>query len=95
MSDKPVSFLHSQTKENLMRAFAGESQARNRYTISANIAGKSDLAVIEGVFLFTANQESTHAQQFYRQLHDLGGQTFRVDRRSGWTAPIRWTFFQT
>ena len=35
MSDKTDSFLHSQTKENLMRAFAGESQARSRYAISA------------------------------------------------------------
>ena len=33
MSDKTDAFLHSQTRENLMRAFAGESQARNRYTI--------------------------------------------------------------
>lgn len=79
MSDKTEPFLHSQTKENLMRAFAGESQARSRYTIAANIARKADLAVIEGVFLFTADQEASHAQQFYRQLHDLGGQTVRVD----------------
>ena len=35
MPDKTDAFLHSQTKENLMRAFAGESQARNRYTITA------------------------------------------------------------
>ena len=62
-----------------MRAFAGESQARNRYTIAAGIAHKSGLAVIQGLFLFTAEQEKTHAKQFYRQLHDLSGQTVRVD----------------
>ena len=38
MSDNTEAFLHSQTRENLMRAFAGESQARNRYTIAAGIA---------------------------------------------------------
>ena len=62
-----------------MRAFAGESQARNRYTIAAGIAHKSGLEVIQGLFLFTADQEKAHAKQFYRQLHDLGGQTIRVD----------------
>ena len=79
MSDKTEAFLHSQTKENLMRAFAGESQARNRYTIAAGIAHKAGLAVIQGVFLFTAGQEEIHAKQFYRQLADLGGQTVRID----------------
>ena len=79
MSEKTDAFAHSQTRENLMRAFAGESQARNRYTIAAGIAHKSGLAVIQGLFLFTADQEKAHAKQFYRQLHDLGGQTIRVD----------------
>ena len=79
MSDKTEAFAHSLTRENLMRAFAGESQARNRYTIAAGIAHKAGLAVVEGIFLFTAEQEKSHAKQFYRQLHDFGGQTVRVD----------------
>ena len=79
MPEKTEAFAHSQTRENLMRAFAGESQARNRYTIAAGIAHKSGLAVVQGLFLFTADQEKAHAKQFYRQLHDLGGQTIRVD----------------
>ena len=79
MAEKAQAFAHSQTRENLMRAFAGESQARNRYTIAAGIAHKSGLAVVQGLFLFTADQEKAHAKQFYRQLHDLGGQTIRVD----------------
>ncbi len=79
MPEKTEAFAHSQTRENLMRAFAGESQARNRYTIAAGIAHKSGLGVIQGLFLFTADQEKAHAKQFYRQLHDLGGQTVRVD----------------
>ena len=74
MSDKTEAFARSRTRENLMRAFAGESQARSRYTIAAGIAHKSGLAVIEGIFLFTADQEKAHAKQFYRQLLDLGGQ---------------------
>ena len=79
MSDKTEAFARSRTRENLMRAFAGESQARSRYTIAAGIAHKSGLEVIQGLFLFTADQEKAHAKQFYRQLHDLGGQTIRVD----------------
>ncbi|MEY8230997.1 rubrerythrin [Oscillospiraceae bacterium 50-16] len=79
MSDKTDAFLHSQTRENLMRAFAGESQARNRYTIAAGVANKAGLAVIQGVFLFTASQEEVHAKQFYAALEDFSGQTVKVD----------------
>ena len=79
MPGKETEFLHSQTRENLMRAFAGESQARNRYTIAAGIAHKSGLAVIQGLFLYTADQERAHAKEFYNRLEALGGQTVRVD----------------
>ena len=82
MSEHPEvkeAFLQSETRENLMRAFAGESQARNRYTIAAGIARKAGLAVLQGVFLFTASQEEVHAKQFYDRLSDLSGQTIRVD----------------
>jgi len=79
MSDKTDAFLHSQTRENLMRAFAGESQARNRYTIAAGVANKAGLAVLQGVFLFTADQERVHAKQFYSALEDCAGQTVKVD----------------
>ena len=79
MSDNMQAFAHSQTRENLMRAFAGESQARNRYTIAAGMAREKNLYVVQQVFLFTADQELTHAKQFYRQLVDLSGQTIRAD----------------
>ena len=79
MPEKTEAFAHSQTRENLMRAFAGESQARNRYTFAAGLARKKNLYVLESVFTFTADQEKAHAKQFYRQLHDLGGQTIRVE----------------
>ena len=57
-------FQNSQTKLNLLRAFAGESQARNRYTIAASQAKNDKLHVIQAVFLFTAGQEKEHAEIF-------------------------------
>ena len=52
-----VDFSKSKTRENLMRAFAGESQARNRYTIAAKQASRDNLYSISQIFLFTADQE--------------------------------------
>lgn len=69
----------SVTKENLMRAFAGESQARNRYTIAAAQARENHLAVIEAVFAFTADQEREHGEIFYKHLAPLAKQNIAVD----------------
>lgn len=74
-----IDFKDSITKDNLMRAFAGESQARNRYTISASQAKKQGLQVIEAVFRFTADQEKEHAAIFYEHLSSLGGESICVD----------------
>ena len=74
-----VEFKDSVTKENLMRAFAGESQARNRYTIAADVAAKQELPVIEAVFLFTAEQEKEHANIFYNHLDESAGENIRID----------------
>lgn len=74
-----VEFRNSETKDNLMRAFAGESQARNRYTIAASIAKKENLYVIESVFRFTADQEREHAEIFFHHLKELSGETITVD----------------
>lgn len=74
-----VDFKNSITKENLMRAFAGESQARNRYTIAAGQAKQQDLHVIEAVFTFTADQEKEHAEIFYNHLSELGGESIQID----------------
>lgn len=65
-----VEFSKSETKLNLMKAFAGESQARNRYTFAASLAKKSNLYVIEAVFKFTADQEKEHAEIFYNHLKE-------------------------
>lgn len=73
-----VSFKDSQTRENLMRAFAGESQARNRYTFAAKTAREQGLYAVGYVFEFTANQERAHAERFYQLLKDMAGQTIEI-----------------
>ncbi len=74
-----IAFENSVTKENLMRAFAGESQARNRYVISARKAEEQGLHVIQAVFLFTADQEETHASIFYNFLRDMAEKNISID----------------
>lgn len=69
----------SETHKNLMRAFAGESQARNRYTFGAAAAKKQNLHVVEAVFKFTADQEKEHAKVFYDYLKEMAGEEIVVD----------------
>ena len=73
-----IQFKDSQTKVNLMKAFAGESQARNRYTFAAEEARDQGLYAIQEVFLFTANQERAHAERFYDLLKSLSGETIEI-----------------
>ncbi len=54
--------------ENLLKAFAGESQARNRYTFYASVARKEGYRQIEAIFLETADNEKEHAKVFYKHL---------------------------
>src|SRR4030042_1411846 len=58
----------TQTEKNLMKAFAGESQARNRYTYFASIARKEGYNQIESIFVETADNEKEHAKLFYKAL---------------------------
>ena len=58
----------TQTEKNLLTAFAGESQARNRYTYYAGIARKEGLVQISAIFEETANQEKEHAKRFFKFL---------------------------
>lgn len=74
-----MNFKDSVTKDNLMRAFAGESQARNRYTFAASAAKKNGLHVINAVFGFTADQEKEHAEIFYHHLKELAGENIFID----------------
>lgn len=74
-----VDFKTSETKDNLMRAFAGESQARNRYTFAAEKAKEQKLQVIEAVFCYTADQEKEHAEIFYNHLKEMAKETIHID----------------
>jgi rubrerythrin len=58
----------TQTEKNLITAFAGESQARNRYTYFASQARKEGLVQISMIFEETANQEKEHAKRFFKFL---------------------------
>ena len=58
----------SQTEKNLLTAFSGESQARNRYTYFASIAEKEGYRQIEAIFLETAGNEKEHAEIFFKYL---------------------------
>ena len=73
-----VDFSKSKTRENLMRAFAGESQARNRYTIAAKQASRDNLYSISQIFLFTADQERAHAEVFYELWRGQTEQTIEI-----------------
>ena len=58
----------SLTEKNLLKAFAGESQARNRYTYFASVAKKEGYEQIAGIFLETAGNEKEHAEVFFKYL---------------------------
>ena len=58
----------SQTEKNILTAFAGESQARNRYTYFAGQANKEGLVQISEIFQETANQEKEHAKRLFKLL---------------------------
>jgi rubrerythrin len=58
----------TETEKNLLKAFAGESQARNRYTYSASAARKEGYRQIEALFIETAENEREHAKRFFKFL---------------------------
>ena len=58
----------SETEKSLLKAFAGESQARNRYTYFASAAKKEGFEQISGIFLETAENEKEHAKIFFKHL---------------------------
>ncbi len=62
--------ISSLTQQNLLRAYAGESQARNKYTQYAKIARKDNFEWIARVFEETADQERTHASELFEMIHD-------------------------
>ncbi len=62
----------TETEKNLLKSFAGESQARNRYTYFASVAKKEGLVQISAMFEKTADQEKEHAKRFFKQLEGGG-----------------------
>ena len=73
-----IHLKESKTKENLMKAFAGESQARNRYTFAAEEARKQGLYSIADIFEYTADQERAHAERYYDLLKELTGENIEI-----------------
>ena len=68
-------YAGTQTEKNLMAAFAGESEARNKYTYFASRAKKDGFEQISALFLKTADNEKEHAKMWYKELHDGVGAT--------------------
>ena len=62
----------TKTEQNLMTAFAGESQARNKYTFYASQARKAGYVQIANIFEETANQEKEHAKMWFKEFHGIG-----------------------
>lgn len=62
----------TKTFDNLMTAFAGESQARNKYTYFASVADKEGYKQIAELFLETANNEKEHAKMWFKELDGIG-----------------------
>ena len=63
-------YAGTQTEKNLEAAFAGESQARNKYTYFASRAKKDGFEQMAAIFLQTADNEKEHAKMWYKELHD-------------------------
>ena len=63
-----VNFKGSKTEQELINAFAGESMARNRYTIFASVAKKEGYEQIAEIFEQTARNEYEHAKLFYKHI---------------------------
>lgn len=68
----------TKTAENLMKSFAGESQARSRYTFFASAAKKEGYVQISNIFMETAEQEKEHAKKFYKFLEEFNDDAIEI-----------------
>jgi rubrerythrin len=68
----------SKTEKNLLKAFAGESQARNRYTYFSSVAKKEGFKQIEAIFIETADNEKEHAKVFFKHLNEIKGKPVEI-----------------
>ena len=69
---KTTKYTGTQTEKNLQAAFAGESQARSKYTYFASVAKKQGYEQIAALFLKTADNEKEHAKLWFKELADIG-----------------------
>ena len=65
-------YAGTKTEKNLMDAFAGESEARNKYTFYASAAKKAGFVQMANIFEETANQEKEHAKMWFKEFHGIG-----------------------
>lgn len=72
MAEKNTKYSGTQTEKNLLAAFAGESQARNKYTYFASKAKKEGFEQISALFLKTADNEKEHAKMWFKELNGIG-----------------------
>lgn len=70
--DNKMKYKGTKTEKNLMEAFAGESQARNKYTYFASVAKKEGYEQIADIFTHTADNEKEHAKLWFKELDELG-----------------------
>lgn len=68
---KNTKYSGTQTEKNLMEAFAGESQARNKYTYFASVAKKQGFEQIAAIFIKTAENEKEHAKLWFKELSGI------------------------
>ncbi len=68
-----MKYAGTKTEKNLWTAFAGESQARNKYTYFASVAKKEGFEQISAIFQKTADNEKEHAKLWFKELGELGG----------------------
>jgi len=83
-----VQFKDTKTAENLMKAFAGESQARMRYTYYASVAKKQGYLQIADIFMETAENEKEHAKLFLKQLINNGVEGLPVEITASYPAAL-------
>lgn len=77
----------SKTEKNLMEAFAGESQARNKYTYFASVAKKEGYEQIAALFLETAENEKEHAKIHFKYLNGISDTKANLASCSSWRKP--------
>src|SRR5699024_11797911 len=75
-------YAGTKTEQNLLAAFAGESEARNKYTYYASQAKKAGYEQLAALYLETADQEKEHAKMWFKEIHGIGNVEEKLEERS-------------